>query len=149
MPVRVRQVAREKGLFEIIFYPFEEANGTLELQVGATWRKTFSVVPRAVFKVGDRADLISLAPFIELFFLTIQEAQGMLGNENEVVLNSIFLTIQEAQGIKKQLGNENEVVLNSSIKRKRRMKKKRRTGKVKVKVKKTRAATQCLSISSN
>lgn len=67
MPVGVRQVAREKGLFEIIFYPFEEANGTLELQVGATWTKTFSVAPRAVFKVGDRADLISLAPFIELF----------------------------------------------------------------------------------
>jgi hypothetical protein len=67
MPVGVRQVGRKKGLFEIIFYPFEEANDTLELQVGATWKKTFSVAPHAVFKVGDRTDLISLPPFIELY----------------------------------------------------------------------------------
>ena len=33
MQVGVRQVAKEKGLFEIIFYPFKEANGTLEVRI--------------------------------------------------------------------------------------------------------------------
>ena len=31
--VGVRQVAREGGLFEIIFYPFQAANGTLEVSL--------------------------------------------------------------------------------------------------------------------
>ena len=34
LQVGVRQVPKEGGLFEIIFYPFAEANGTLEVRVG-------------------------------------------------------------------------------------------------------------------
>ena len=34
LQVGVRQVPKEGGLFEIIFYPFVEANGTLEVRVG-------------------------------------------------------------------------------------------------------------------
>jgi hypothetical protein len=41
MQVGVRQVAREGGLFEIIFYPFKEANGTLEVRVGSSKRALY------------------------------------------------------------------------------------------------------------
>jgi hypothetical protein len=66
MQVGVRQVAREGGLFEIIFYPFREANGTLEVQVGASWSTSFPIAPRAVFQpTGDIEEskrLIIFAP---------------------------------------------------------------------------------------
>lgn len=65
MQVGVRQVAREGGLFEIIFYPFKEANGTLEVRVG-DWSTEFAIAPRAVFQpIGDKEEsqrLIIFAP---------------------------------------------------------------------------------------
>ena len=66
MQVGVRQVAREGGLFEIIFYPFKEANGTLEVRVGSTWSTTFPIAPRAVFQpmaqIEQSQRLIIFAP---------------------------------------------------------------------------------------